>query len=228
MADSTTVLVVDASQDDLQSTVGYLEERGYQAIQVDDGASALRQLYSRHPDAVVIDVALRDGDGWSVVQRIREVTDIPVVVVSARADRSSLKKGFDLSVNGYLVKPFDGDELIDRLGTLLSRSDGNGARPWFFQHEDLHVDWRSQRVKVDDNAVSLTATEFKLLSTLVEHRGWVLTHDQILNKVWGSNYIGERNNVKLYVWYLRRKIEKNPKRPRWILTRRGVGYQFAG
>lgn len=204
-----------------------LEEHGSSAIAAEDISSTLRQLFSHHPAALIIDIALPNDEGWNIVRQVRDLIDIPIIVTSREASRSSLKTAFELNVDGYIIKPFNPAELIERLGNVLNRGRASDSKAWFFQHEELSIDWRSQRVKVRESPVTLTATEFKLLSTLVEHRGWVLTHEQILNQVWGSNYIGDRDNVKLYIWYLRHKIEPDPRRPRWILTKRGVGYQFA-
>lgn len=227
MANGANILVVDPNQEDLQGTMTCLQEHGYTPVSAEDSTSALRQLFNHHPEALIIDIAFPADQGWSIVRQIKDLSEIPIIVTSEEASRTSLKTAFDLSVDGYIIKPLKPGELIERLGSVISRGQVNGSQTWFFQHDDLCIDWRSQKVKVADSPVSLTATEFKLLSTLVEHRGWVLTHEQILNQVWGSNYIGDRHNVKLYIWYLRHKIESNPSEPRWILTKRGVGYQFA-
>ena len=224
-----TVLLIDADPYWCELAAGWLREEDHRVITAGDGLSGLRQLFDHHPDAAIVDVTPGRGDGWDAVQRIRDVSQMPVIAISARADQVSLKKGFDLGVDGYIVKPFERVELLERLAAVLRRVfGGNGHNGTAFHQDGLAIDWRSHEVRVDDNPVHLTATEFRLLSLLVERRGWVLTHDQILSHVWGSNHLGDRNNVKLYVWYLRQKIEANPARPRWIRTKRGIGYCFAG
>jgi DNA-binding response OmpR family regulator len=231
-----TVLVVDSDSYWLELSASWLREDGHRVIVASDALSGLRQLFSHHPDAAIVDITPAGSDGWETVQRIREVSSMPVVVISARADQTSLKRGFDLGVDGFIVKPFEKSELLERLTAVLRRvyngngngNGHNGHSASIFQQEGLAIDWRSHEVRVDDEPIHLTATEFRLLSLLVERRGWVLTHDQILSHVWGSNHLGDRNNVKLYVWYLRQKIEANPAHPRWIRTKRGIGYCFAG
>lgn len=224
-----TVLLIDPDSYWLERTASWLREDGHRVIVAGDGLSGLRQLFSHHPDAAIVDVTPSEWDGWEIVQRIRDVSNMPVIVISARADQFALKKGFDLGVDGFIVKPFEQGELLERLAAVLRRVyNGNGHNGTIFQQDGLAIDWRSHEVRVDGKPVHLTATEFRLLSLLVERRGWVLTHDQILSHVWGSNHLGDRNNVKLYVWYLRQKIEANPAHPRWILTKRGIGYCFAG
>ena len=229
-----TVLMIDSDAYWLELCAGWLREDGHPVITASDGLSGLRHLFNHHPDAAIVDVSPSESGGWDTVQRIREVAHMPVIAISARADEVSLKKGFDLGVDGYIVKPFEQSELLERLNAVLRRvynGNGNGRdghNGSIFQQDGLAIDWRSHEVRVDDQPIELTATEFRLLSLLVERRGWVLTHDQILSHVWGSNHLGDRNNVKLYVWYLRQKIEADPAHPRWIRTKRGIGYCFAG
>jgi DNA-binding response OmpR family regulator len=224
-----TVLLIDADPYWVELSAGWLRGDGHRVIVASDGLSGLRQLFNHHPDAAIVDVTPSGSDGWDTVQRIRDVSHMPVIAISARADQVSLKKGFDLGVDGYIVKPFEQAELLERLAAVLRRVyGGNGHNGTIYHQDGLAIVWRSHEVLVDDKPIHLTATEFRLLWLLVERRGWVLTHDQILSHVWGSNHLGDRNNVKLYVWYLRQKLEANPSRPRWILTKRGIGYCFAG
>ncbi len=224
-----TVLLIDPDSYWLELSASWLREDGHRVIVASDGLSGLRQLFNHHPDAAIVDVTPSESDRWDTVQRIREVSHMPVIAISGTADEVSLRKGFDLGVDGYIVKPFEQGDLLERLGAVLRRVYGGDGHNGTVYHQDgLSIDRRSHEVRVDDKPVPLTATEFRLLSLLVERRGCVLTHDQILSHVWGSNYLGDRNNVKLYVWYLRRKIEANPTDPRWIRTKRGIGYCFAG
>ncbi len=224
-----TVLLVDSDPDWLDLGRTSLREGGYKVVVGDDVFSGLRQLAQHQPDVAVVDVPPSDDDGWEAVQRIRDMSNIPVVVVSTRADDTYLKKGLDLGVDGYIVKPFEQSELLERLAAALGRAyNGNGNGGTLYKHDGLSIDWRRHETRVDDQLVHLTATEFRLLSLLVARRGWVLTHEQILLHVWGSNHMRDKHNVKICIWNLRRKIETDPKHPRRVLARRGVGYCFAG
>lgn len=204
-----------------------IEEGGYDVIMADDWREGLRQLYNSHPDAAVL---LMDGMDWSSVERVREVCDIPIVLVASRATRSSLQRAFDLGLDGYLVKPLQPGELVGRLTAVVQKASNHknfhSDPTSVFRHETLTIDRRKMEVQLDGENVHLSPTEFRLLSLLVERRGWVVPYDEILTKVWGPAYVGDRNNVKLYIWYLRRKLEADPANPRWILTKYGVGYTF--
>ena len=224
-----TILLVDSDPRWRDVSASSLRERGYRVVTTSDGISGLRQLFEHHPDAAVVDVPPSDTGGWDTVQRIRDVSRIPVIVVSARADEVFLKKGLDLGVHGYVVKPFEGSELVERVAVALRRAyDGNGSNGTLYEHDGLSIDWRSHEGRGEGKPVHLTATEFKLLSLLVARPGWVLTHEQILSHIWGSNHMRDKGNVKLCAWNLRRKIEDDPKCPRRILAKRGIGYVFAG
>jgi two-component system KDP operon response regulator KdpE len=130
-----------------------------------------------------------------------------------------------MKVDGFLTRPFEPDDLVHRLSAIQSRN-GHDEKRWVYQRNGLTVDFRSCEVFVDGQSVQLTGTEYRLLTYLIERRGWVVSHDQILNHVWGSDYLGEKDQVKLYIWYLRRKIEADPKQPKNIVTKRGLGYTF--
>jgi len=173
-------------------------------------------------------VAIDGTHAWKGLQRIREYSHVPMILVSLQASRDSLQKAFDLGADGYLVRPVNAEQLLGRLGSVLSHKARNNhkASSSVFRHENLIIDWKRFEVRVDERAVHLSPTEFNLLSFLVKRRGHVVTYDQILTHVWGSNYIGDKHNVKLYIWYLRRKLEPDPKHPRWILTKHGIGYSF--
>lgn len=222
-------LVIDGDEAHLQVVAGWLQEGGYDVVSAEDGLSGLRQYFALHPDFVIIDLDVAEMPGWQVVERIREITDTPVLVTAVEADTANLKKGFDLSIDGFLLKPAKKDELLVRMDAIRDRNYGDGSKQrHIYQRNGLTIDWRSCEVYVRGQPVSLTGTEFKLLSYLVERRGWVLSHDQILNHVWGPDYVGDRDQVKLYVWYLRQKIEENGSKPSLIVTKRGLGYTFVG
>jgi two-component system KDP operon response regulator KdpE len=166
---------------------------------------------------------------WNVITRIRELSDTPIIVTGADATQEEMTRAFDLGAEGFLARPFAYKELLMRLNALANRApEGVDDNKWVYKRNGLTVDLRSCEVFVHGNLVSLTGTEYRLLTYLIERRGWVLSHEQILSHVWGTDYIGEKDQVKLYVWYLRQKIENQPKEPKMIVTKRGLGYTFVG
>ena len=222
-------LLIDGNPEHLGTVGKWLREAGYDCVTAEDGLSGLREFFYQRPDIVIVDLGVREMSGWQVVERIREVSNGPIIVTSAEASLTSLKTGFDLAVDGFFVKPLKKEELLGRLNLVRERNfnDGGEGR-WTYRSDGLTINWRSCEVFAQGRPASLTGTQFKLLAYLVQHRGWVLSHDQILSHVWGPDCLGDRDQVKLYIWYLRQKIEKDPSDPRLIVTRRGLGYSFAG
>ncbi len=157
------------------------------------------------------------------------MSDIPVIMVTFNRQKSDLLKGFGCGADDYVTKPFDFPELIARVDAALRRSGANRQqdKPSTFQCGGLEVDWNSHQVYVRGEPVRLSPTEFKLLACLINNSGWVVTHEELLRKAWGPHYIGDRSFVKLYIRYLRQKIEKVPSKPELILTEWGVGYRFS-
>jgi two-component system KDP operon response regulator KdpE len=149
-------------------------------------------------------------------------------MISVNGQKSHVLQGFNLGADDYIIKPFHFPELVARIQSVLRRAGGDERDPGNdnFHNEELDIDWRSRQVWVRGEKVGLSPTEFRLLACLIENRGWVVTHEELLRKVWGPNYWGDRGYTKLYIRYLRQKIEKEPNKPRWILTERGVGYRF--
>jgi two-component system KDP operon response regulator KdpE len=155
--------------------------------------------------------------------------DIPVVMVTVRGQKDDRLKGFVLGADDYITKPVDFQELIARIQVVLRRStpERQDNEQNSFRNGEIEVEWRSHQVWVRGKQVKLSPTEFRILSCLIKNRGWIVTHEQILEKAWGPNYIGDKSFVKLYIRYLRKKIEANPRNPQIILTERGIGYHFA-
>ena len=222
------VLVVESDPIRRADIARTVDESGYEAVLCEDGIVGLCQFFSSHPDLLVVSLDVAELPGWELVERIRSVANTPIIVCANESNMESLQKGIDLQVDGFLVSPFTGDELAVRLRAVGERSAGRSGQSWLYQRNGLKINWRSCEVTVDGQAVELTGTEYRLLKYLVEHQGWVLSHDQILTEVWGPEYRGEKDRVKLYVWYLRRKIESDPCKPALIVTKRGLGYSFVG
>jgi two-component system KDP operon response regulator KdpE len=157
------------------------------------------------------------------------MSDIPVLMVTVNGQKSDKLKGFAMGADDYLPKPVDFHELIARVQAILrrTRSATHDNNPSTFNNGDIEIDWGSRQVWVRGERVKLSPTEFKIMSCLIKSRGWIVTHEQLLEKAWGPNYIGDKSFVKLYIRYLRQKIEQDPHKPQIIMTERGVGYYFA-
>jgi two-component system KDP operon response regulator KdpE len=221
------VLVIESDPSELARTALAIEAAGYDTVLAEDGRAGLREYFDSHPDIVVVSLSVTGVSGWDVIERVRSLSSAPIIITSSEATVAVLQRGFDLQVDAFVMKPYDVEDLIARLAAVRARKLGDSdSRGWLYEHNGLSINWRSCEVSVHGQHVALTSTEFKLLAYLVQRRGWVLSHDQILSEVWGPEYKGEKDRVKLYVWYLRRKIEDDASRPRMILTKRGLGYTF--
>ena len=229
MATKEKILLVEDDNEFSRLTQMWLQNAGYEVLTAQDGAEGMRRVYSSRPDMVLLDTMLPKMDGWEVCRRIREMSDIPVLMVTAKTQKADRLKGFSLGADDYISKPVDFSELVARVQAIFRRSGSEKHENELssFHDGEIEVEWRSRQVWVRGKRVKLSPTEFKILACLIKNRGWIVTHEQILEKAWGPNYVGDKSFVKLYVRYLRRKIEVNPHEPRLILTERGVGYQFA-
>ena len=223
------ILVVDDDTEFLELTRTWLQNGGYEVVTAGDGLSGLRHVYSSRPNLVLLDANMPGVDGWDVCRRIRDICETPVIMVTVNGRTSDILRGFGLGIDDYITKPVNFPELVARVGAILrrSRQDDATEEPSTFHEGALEVDWKSHQVYLEGHRVKLSPTEFRLLSCLIKNRGWIVTHEQLLEKAWGPNYIGDRSFVKLYIRYLRKKLEKDPAHPKFILTERGVGYRFA-
>ena len=224
-----TVLVIDDTLEFLELARMWLKSAGYEVITAEDGAIGLRRMYSNRPQLVLLDVNMPKMDGWEVCRRIRDMSDVPVIMVTVNGQKTDLLKGFELGIDDYIVKPVDFKELVARVRAVLRRIDTatQENEPSTLNDGEVEVDWRSHQVYIRGKSVRLSPTEFKLLSCLIKNRGWIVPHEQLLEKAWGPNYVGDKSFVKLYIRYLRQKIERDPANPELILTERGTGYRFA-
>jgi DNA-binding response OmpR family regulator len=201
----------------------------YRRAQAENGAQALQLLYQHRPDLVLLDVTMPVMDGWETYRRLRDLTSTPVIMVTAIDTDPEVVRGLDGGVADYITKPFSPSQLAARVRAVLRRD--AGARAPFtgvlsFDGGQLVIDTGRQAVIVRGKEVVLTATEFRLLEFLARHPNQVLSHDHILEQVWGVTYVGQRGCVKTYVGTLRTKIEQDPSDPAYVLARRGVGYYF--
>jgi two-component system KDP operon response regulator KdpE len=223
------ILVIEDDHEFSNLTQTWLKDAGYEVITAENGVEGMRRLYSSRPNLVLLDVNMPKMDGYEVCRRIRDMSDIPVLMLTVNNQKSDRLKGFDLGADDYIAKPVDFPELIARVQAVLRRigSTAQDDGPSTFHNGEIEIDWRSRQVWIRGERVKFSPTEFKILACLIKNRGWIVTHEQLLEKAWGPNYIGDKSFVKLYIRYLRQKIEKDPHNPQIILTERGVGYHFA-
>jgi two-component system KDP operon response regulator KdpE len=223
------ILVVDDEPGFLDLLQTWLANAGYEVLTAQDGAEGLRRFYSGRPDLVILDANMPTMDGWEACRRIRDLSSVPMIMVTVNAAKNDVLRGFGVGFDDYIIKPVDLRELVARVRALLKRvsSAEEMEVPVKVGDGEVEVDWRSHQVYVRGEQTKLSPTEFRLLSCLIKNRGWIVPHEQLLEKAWGPNYVGDRSFVKLYVRYLRQKIERDPSNPRLILTERGIGYRFA-
>jgi DNA-binding response OmpR family regulator len=217
------VLVVDDEADIRALVRELLEERGYAVKEAHSGAEALRTLFAERPDAVILDLGMAEMDGWTALERIRDLSDVPVLILSSRSGDLEKVRGLRAGADDYLVKPFFGEELLARVEALLRRSGGRDPGPERYDDGVLSIDHLERRVSVGGDPVALTPLEFRLLCELVAHPRQVLTHEQLLDRVWHDPQAVAGDQVRLYVGYLRRKLAGARAH---IETVRGFGYRY--
>jgi len=222
------ILVVDDEERMVRFIRLNLEHDGFQVVEAYRGIQAIDRLRSTLPDLILLDVMLPDLDGFEVLRIIRENSSVPVIMLTAKGEEEDRIKGLELGADDYITKPFSPRELVSRVRAVLRRTEAAvGTSHDVIDVDDhLKIDFDRREVWLDGNLVQLRPTEYRLLYHLVQNAGWVLTHDQILAKVWGYEYRDEPHYVRLYINYLRKKIEKDPANPKYILTERGTGYRF--
>jgi DNA-binding response OmpR family regulator len=222
------ILVVDDEERMVRFIRLNLEHDGFQVFEAFNGKQAIDQIRSNLPDIVLLDVMMPDMDGFEVLGMIRESNTVPVIMLTAKGEEEDRVHGLELGADDYITKPFSPRELVSRVRAVLRRTEMTSASTHGLIEVDdrLKIDFDRHEVWVEGELVKLRPTEYRLLYHLVQNAGWVLTHDQILTKVWGYEYRDEPHYVRLYINYLRQKIEKDPANPKYILTERGVGYRF--
>jgi two-component system KDP operon response regulator KdpE len=224
------LLIVDDDQRLLEALVLYFDKQGYRVYTAREGADGLRQLYKVHPDLVILDIMLPRMSGWEVCERIRQMTNVPIIMLTARGQESDRVKGLEMGADDYVAKPFSLRELAARVEAVLRRSQGiqEQADEVVYGDDYLVIDAGRMEVQCAGEPVNLTATERRVLFLLARNQGRLLTAGQILSSVWGPDYVEEVSYVRLYIWRLRQKIEPVPDKPRYILTEHGMGYRFIG
>lgn len=220
------VLVIDDEPQIRRLLRVLLERNEYEAVEAATGAEGIDRAIERQPDFVLLDLGLPDMDGVMVLKRIREWSQAPILVISVRGREDDKIKALDAGANDYIVKPFGTGELLARL-RVLQRYASQSPNRTLFSSGDLQVDLAARLVKVRGRNVRLTATEYSLLHLLIQHAGKVLTHGMLLREIWNSTEEHKTGPLRVYVGYLREKLETDPARPKLLLTEPGVGYRLA-
>jgi DNA-binding response OmpR family regulator len=230
MAETLLLIEDDAA---LSETLRFmLTKKGFQVEIANDAITGLQKAYAVKPDAIILDVMLPDMDGWQTCSRFREMSDVPIIMLTALGSEKDVVKGLNLGADDYIVKPVTAEELAARVNALLRRvsrssmNSGGGGRNSILKCDYLTIDFDKHEVTVDGKRVDLSPTEFRLLSVMARHQGRMLPHEFLLNEVWGQEYIGEIDYLRLYISYLRRKIEKDSSKPSLIHNEWGIGYRF--
>ncbi|NOZ00107.1 MAG: response regulator transcription factor [Chloroflexi bacterium] len=221
------LLLIDDDKGLTQLLSEYLIGQGFTVRIAENGRLGLRAMFERHPDLILLDVTMPEKDGWETLQRIREVSDQPVIMLTARGDESDILKGFSQGADDYVTKPFSFAQLTARIRAVLARSAQGGAPgEGTLSAGGLKVDLSLKRVWRDGEILSLTPTEFKLLVALMRREKEVVSPEDLVREVWGAQYANETGHVRRYIWHLRQKVELDPENPRYIHNERGYGYRF--
>ncbi|HIQ05853.1 MAG TPA: response regulator transcription factor [Anaerolineae bacterium] len=229
MSESRRILVVDDEPRIVRFVRANLELAGYQVIEANSGSEALTKVRKEEPDLVVLDVAMPYMDGFETLARIREFSSVPVIMLTVRGEEEDRIRGLDLGADDYMTKPFSPRELESRIRAVLRRiaPERNEVRGRVTVDDYLSVDFDRREAIVGGKRIKLRPTENRLLYQLLKEAGWTVPHETLLSKVWGAEYRGDNQLLRLYINYLRKKIEPDPAHPRYILTERGLGYRFA-
>ncbi len=228
--ESSAVLVIDDDKVVTAIIESILTQEGYQVYVAHDGQDGLRELYNHRPDLVILDLVMPHMDGWTTCARIRQVSDVPIIMLTYRDKEEDIVRGLDLGADEYIVKPFDHAVLKARVRAVLRRAALLQApeeeQEAVFSDGYLLFNPEERRVSLEGNPVKLTPTEYSLLGLLIEKAGKVLPYEELLEEVWGWEYINDVDYLRVYIWHLRRKLEPDSKNPRYIHTEHGVGYRF--
>ena len=222
------ILVIDDEEPTVQLIAMLLERRGFEVIKGYRAEEGLRKAYRYQPDLVLLDIMMPDMDGWEVCKRLREMSDVPIIFLTARGEVRDVVRGLEMGADDYVVKPYDNDELVARVKAHLRRSPRpNMSEELVFDGGNFRINFMNREVYVRNDIKHLTPKEFNLLGVLVRNAGRVVTRTDLVTQAWGEEYSDAIDSLKLYIHYLRQKLESNPNQPEYILTSRGVGYRFA-
>jgi len=226
--DRRKILVVDDEERMVRFIRMNLEHDGFLVSEAFNGKQAISRMRDVTPDLILLDIMMPDVDGFDVLETLREISNVPVIMLTAKGEEDDRVRGLELGADDYVTKPFSPRELVSRIKAVLRRTEGaTGSMHDLIEvDERLKIDFDRREIWLEGKLIKLRPTEYRLLFHLVQNAGWVVSHDQLLQKVWGYEYRDEPHYVRLYINYLRQKLEKDPAAPKYILTERGVGYRF--
>jgi two-component system KDP operon response regulator KdpE len=226
--DDKLILVVDDEPRMIQFIRMNLELEGYRVIQASNGLEALDRVRDELPDLVIMDVMMPDLDGFETLRILRETSEVPVIMLTVKSEEDDIVRGLKLGADDYVTKPFSPRVLSSRVEAVLRRTEmpAPPEKTAIKIDDRLTIDLARREVVVEGERIQLRPTEFRLLYHLVSNAGWVMPHETLLQKVWGYEYRDETHYLRLYITYLRQKIEEDSSNPKYILTERGIGYRF--
>ena len=221
------ILVIDDEETTVELLRLLLERRGFEVIKAYSAEEGLRKAYRHQPDLVLLDIMMPDMDGWEVCKRLREMSDVPIIFLTARSEGKDVVRGLEMGADDYVIKPYDNDELIARVRAHLRRSPKpNMSEELVFNGGEFRINFMNREVRVRNEMKHLTPKEFNLLGVLVRNAGRVVPRNVLVSEGWGYEYGDAIDRLEVYIRYLRQKLETDPERPEYILTSRGVGYRF--
>lgn len=222
------MLVVDDESRMINFIRMNLELEGFQVLEARNGLEALDMVRKHIPGLIILDIMMPQLDGFETLRMLREFSNVPVIMLTAKGEEEDKVHGLELGADDYVTKPFGARELVSRVKAVLRRVNSVSEPGEAILEVDnrLSVDFNKREVIVEGNRIKLRPTEYRLLYHLIENAGWTVPHEQLLAKVWGYEYRDETHYVRLYVNYLREKVEEDPSNPKYILTERGIGYRF--
>jgi two-component system, OmpR family, KDP operon response regulator KdpE len=221
------ILIIDDEETTVHLLSLLLERRAFEVIKAFSAEDGLRKAYRHQPDLVLLDIMMPDMDGWEVCKRLREMSDVPIIFLTAKSEGKDVVRGLEMGADDYVVKPYDNDELVARVKAHLRRAPKpNMSEELVFNGGDFRINFMNREVRVRNDMKHLTPKEFNLLGVLVRNAGRVVPRNELVTEAWGEEYADAIDSLKLYIHYLRNKLEVDPERPEYILTSRGVGYRF--
>jgi len=223
----SNLILIDDDQGLTDLLAEYLQTHGHTVRVANGGLSGVRLVFTTKPDLIILDVTMPQRDGWEILTRIREMTTIPVIMLTARDEETNILKGFSLGADDYVTKPFSFAQLAARIQAVLTRT-GQSLQDntTELRQGDLMVDLTTKHVWRGKEMIHLTPTEFKLLVAMMQRAGKVITPKELINEVWGEQYADDIGYVRRYIWHLRKKVEPDPENPSYIHNERGFGYRF--
>ena len=221
------ILIIDDEQPTVDVIADSLRQLGYKVYHASSGRKGLRIAYQQQPDLVMLDAVLPDRDGWAICRQLRDIADVPIIFVSAKTNKDDVIRGLELGADDYVTKPFDSDVLLARIKACLRRSPkARQIEEMAFDNGNIRINFMNRQVWIRNAVTHLTPKEFNLLAVLLRNAGRVVTRADLVTEAWGEEYRDAVDSLKLYIHYLRQKLERNPQQPKYIITSRGVGYRF--